>query len=289
MPSPLRSLAALILGLGLGLASSIQSNAQQPPPASPALAAKAAGVPDFWQYEPRGGFANGGRDYCCPVAASNYLLYFAQHGYPNLLPNSTQPLSPFQAQIGMINQLASHDYFGTDPREGTGPGAVLRGVRRYVEESGYQCRRLEYEGWRPVGSAQQAAVRARLPQHDWLLAALDDPDGAVWLNVGWYEPGNAPGEWKRVGGHWLTLAGWKEETQGPALLIRNSLISAARVPDAAASTVRLTPAPGGQIVFPDGTRRETAGMDQVSGPGLPMKPGHYAFLDAAIVLVIGNR
>ncbi len=282
MPSPLRSLAALLLGLGLVLVPALPGEAQQTAPAN-----KAEGVPDFWQYEPRGGFANGGRDYCCPVAASNYLLYFAQHGYGKLLPNPAEPA--FQAQIEMIDRLASRDYFGTDPLEGTGPGAVLRGVRRYVEESGYQCRRLEYEGWRPVGGAQQGAVRARLPQRDWLQAALADPDGAVWLNVGWYVPGAAPGEWKRVGGHWLTLAGWKEETDGPALLIRNSLIAAAQKPDAAASTVRLTPAPEGEIVFPNGTNRETAGMDRVSGPGLPTKPGRYAFLDAAIVLVIGNR
>ena len=143
MTALFRSFAAVLLGLGIALSSALPGKAQQPPPASssPSSATKAEEVPDFCQYEPRGGFANGGRDYCCPVAASNYLIYFSQHGYPNLLPNPAEPL--FQAQIGMINRLASPDYFGTDPREGTGPGAVLRGVRRYVEASGYQCRRLE--------------------------------------------------------------------------------------------------------------------------------------------------
>ena len=276
------SRAALAV-LALWLVAGSRGEAQPAP-----VDSKECGVPNFWQADPRGHFANGGSDYCCPVAVSDYLVYFAGRGYGNLLPDAAAPRDPAQAQIDLINRLASRDYFGTDPREGTGPGAVLRGLRRYVEEKGYRCRRLEYEGWRKVGGAQQQAGRANLPQRDWLLGGLRDPEGAVWLNVGWYESGPEAGEWRRVGGHWVTLTGWKEGADGPVLSIRNSLVPPSPEADAAASTVRLAAAPVGTIRFPDGTSRVTAGMDSVSGPGLPMKRGRYAFLDAAIVFVIGK-
>ena len=74
-----------------------------------ATAQKAAETPHFWQLDPRGGFLNGGKDYCGPVAVSDSLMYLGRHGFPNLLPDDQGDHS----QIGMINLLASSHYLGT--------------------------------------------------------------------------------------------------------------------------------------------------------------------------------
>jgi hypothetical protein len=160
-----------------------KSSPDAPAPADDgATMQKAAGTPHFWQRDSRAGFENGGRDYCCPVAVANSFFYLSNHGFPALLPDG----DGLQPQIDLIKLLASVDYFGTDPKNGTAPGAVLSGVRKYVEDMGYHCERLEYEGWRKVGRNQREAIRAARPRLDWLKKGILNPHGAVWLNIGWY-------------------------------------------------------------------------------------------------------
>jgi hypothetical protein len=87
---------------------------------------KLAEVPDFYQQDPRGGFVGDGSNYCYPVAASNSLLYFARHGYPNLLADPNKPDA--DEEIDLIHTLYSPAYFGTDPGNGTAPTTVLRSL-----------------------------------------------------------------------------------------------------------------------------------------------------------------
>jgi hypothetical protein len=241
-------------------------------------ASKAEATPHFWQRDSRGGFANGGRDYCSPVAVSNSLVYLARNGFPALLSDGEGD----QPQIDLINVLASSDYFGTNPTSGTSPGEILSGVQKYVEEKGYSCARLEYEGWRGVGRHD---VMARRVHPDWLAEGINDPHGAVWLNVGWYTQGDAPGEWKRTGGHWVTLVGTGDDAQ--TLVIHNPLRR--NDDDPASDTINLEPMSEGTLLTGGKSTGDAAGMYRVSGPGLPLASGvDAAFLDDAIVLVVGR-
>jgi len=252
---------------------------------------KAAATPHFWQRDSRGGFENEGRDYCCPVAISNSFVYLAHHGFPSLLGEG----DGVQPQIDLINQLASSDYFGTDPTTGTGPGGVLSGVQKYVENQGYHCERLEYEGWRKVGRNQASAILAARPSLDWLKQGVRDPHGAVWLNIGWYTR-VGDGEWKRIGGHWVTLVGYgAADPAGAAdpnlLLIHNPATRGNddRPDDPAKDVVHLRQVAEGTLDTGKDSTEDAAGMYQLSGPGLPISRGvDAAFLDAAVVLVVGS-
>ena len=243
---------------------------------------KALETPAFYQLDPRGRFANGGRDYCCPVAISNSFVYLARHGYPDLLPNGTGD----QPQIDLINQLASPGYLDTNPDNGTGPGAVLGALQKYIDDKGYTCARLEYEGWRSVGRDHQDAVLAPRPDLDWLKSGIRNPRGAVWLNIGWYQH-TAPGQWKRTGGHWVALVGAAGSND---LLIHNSLL---RFPndgtsaDLARDILHLLPVAEGTLQTGATSTQDAAGLYQLSGPALPLgRHVDAAFLDAAIVLVL---
>jgi hypothetical protein len=243
---------------------------------------KASEIPHFWQRDPRGGFANDGADYCCPVAVSNSLVYLAEHGFPALLPDGDD------GQIDLINTLASSTYFGTDPDTGTGPGAVLAGVRKYIENQGYACERLEYEGWRNVGKSQSAAVLAARPELSWVKEGISNPRGAVWLNIGWYVRGDSANEWRRVGGHWVTLVGYASESQ---MLIHNPATrgNGENANNPAGDAIHLTAVPDGLLQVGKGATQNAAGMYRISGPGLPIgKHVDAAFLDGAVVLVIGS-
>ena len=252
------------------------------------LLQKAADTPHFWQRDPRGGFENDGRDYCSPVAVSNSLVYLAHHGFPALLDDG----DGVQPQIDLINTLASADYFGTDPENGTSPGQILAGVRKYVEEKGYACERLEYEGWRSVGSHHASEVKASRTDLDWIKSGILDHKGVVWLNIGWYTR-TGDGEWKRTGGHWVTLVGFGatnagDEPDPTLLLIHNPAThgSDTHADDPAQDVVHLKQIDEGTLHTGKTTTEDAAGMYQIVGPGLPTSRGVDAFLDDAIVLVI---
>lgn len=249
-----------------------------------ATAQKAAETPHFWQLDPRGGFLNGGKDYCGPVAISDSLIYLGRHGFPDLMPDSQGE----QAQIDMINLLASPHYLGTDPEKGTGAGAVLRGIEKYVVGHGYQCTTMEYEGWSKVGDRQREFVMADRPDLDWLKKGILDPHGAAWLAIGWYTR-TGDGQWKRSGGHWVAMVGF--DARDPhALLIHNpGTRGNGNLPDdPAKDVVHLEPANAGTLDTGDGPSLDASGRYQVSGPGLPMRHDEIAFLDAAIVLVVSK-
>lgn len=276
--SRFKNLLTLLLG-ALPIAVQAQATTLSP---VPQVAQKIAETPHFWQLDPRGGFKNDGSDYCCPVAVSDSLVYLAHHGFPDLLPlgQGAQP------QIDLINLLATPGYLGTDPRKGTAPGTVLSGLEKYVVSKGYQCSTMEYEGWRPVGRGRELFVKADRPDLDWMKAGILNPHGVVWLNIGWYTS-TSDGQWKRKGGHWVALVGFDAHDPS-ALFIDNpgTRDNGDKPGDPAREVVYLRPIGAGTLDTGEGPAQDTSKMYQVSGPGLPIRPGTMAFLDGAIVLVV---
>jgi hypothetical protein len=247
-------------------------------------AEKAAATPHFWQLDPRGGFKNGGQAYCGPVAISDSLVYLAHHGFPELLPAGEGD----EAQIALINLLASPHYLGTDEDHGTGSGSVLKGIEKYVVAHGYQCTTMEYEGLAHLGRHEEEFIVADRPDLDWMKKGILDPHGAVWLDVGWYTP-TGDGQWKRTGGHWVPMVGF-DAADPYALLIHNPGIPAngGQSDDPARDVVHLQLVDAGTLDLGDGPIVSAAGRYVLSGPGLPMSHETVAFLEAAIVVVVSK-
>jgi hypothetical protein len=148
-------------------------------------------IPDFTQSDVKGSAAGNGQQYCAPVAVSNSLVWL----------NSNKG-----DQLQLIHQLASGPYMNTSLKNGTGVSGVTRGVARISQELFGGYRFLEYEGWRKHPG--QYSTGKKRPSKERLLSAIS-PKSAAWLNIGWYKRNKANNEYRRIGGHWITLVGVK--------------------------------------------------------------------------------
>lgn len=148
-------------------------------------------IPDFTQSDVVGTAVGNGQQYCAPVAASNSIIWL----------NGKQG-----DQLQLIHRLASKPFMNTSLKNGTGVTGMTRGIAKISNElfSGYQ--RLEYEGWRK--HPKQYSAGKKLPSISRLKSAVTG-NSAAWLNVGWYKRNKSRDEYRRVGGHWVTLAGMK--------------------------------------------------------------------------------
>ncbi len=147
-------------------------------------------IPDLTQTQIRGRQHNHGSEYCGPVAVANSLSWLAD-----------EP----QAQARLAERLASRAYMNTDIWKGTTTPNLLKGVHAIALDlfGGYSS--LEYQGWKRHPDVFDTGVAT--PDLNWIKAGVAN-DAAVWLNVGWYRYERGRNTYHRVGGHWVTLAGY---------------------------------------------------------------------------------
>ena len=147
-------------------------------------------IPDFTQSRITGWQYGHGSELCAPVVVSNSLLWLAN-------------IRGGQAELAQL--LASSRYMNTDVWRGTRTTDILTGVDAIAMDlfGGYTG--LEYQGWKkhPV----QYSTGVEVPDIHWITAGVEK-DSAVWLNVGWYRYDRRKNSYNRVGGHWVTLAGY---------------------------------------------------------------------------------
>ena len=145
-------------------------------------------IADFTQTDVKGKNSGNGQQYCAPVAVSNSLVWLGDQ----------------KDQLSLIRKLASKQYMNTSLKNGTGTTGVLRGVERISKAlfGGYEY--LEYEGWRKHPTSYSRGVKR--PDIERLKSAVSRRSSA-WVNVGWYQYSERKNEYKRVGGHWITLVG----------------------------------------------------------------------------------
>ncbi len=152
-----------------------------------------ADVPDLTQTLVAGSAHNDGQMYCAPVAVSNSLVWLL--GERN--------------QVAVAKKLASSAYMNTSLKNGTGTTGVLRGVAKYLGSRNIEPSSLLYQGWRKhlrrFGSGEKRPDPQFLKQHV-------GEGKAAWLNVGWYKK-DGP-DYRRVGGHWVTLIGYSTKDAG---------------------------------------------------------------------------
>jgi C-terminal processing protease CtpA/Prc len=173
-------------------------------------------IPDLTQTNKKANFPEGGGMYCLPVAISNSFMWFDSNGFPNLVQNSGDL---FSDQVTLVNLLASKEYMNTSLKYGTGTTKLVRGVRKYIKERGYEISQLEYQGWRE--HPKEILCSSPIPILDWIKQGILG-NGAVWMNVGWYKYNPGKDEYTRIAGHWVTLVGYGKNEQGqmdPNILI----------------------------------------------------------------------
>jgi len=238
-------------------------------------------IPDLMQTDKRANFPGGGTQYCSLVAVSNSLMWFDSNGFPDLVQNSGELLTD---QIKLVKLLASKSYMNTSLEYGTGTTKLVRGVRKYIQERGYEIAQLEYQGWRK--HPEEIRTRFPVPQLNWIKQGILG-NGSIWLNVGWYKYNPSKDEYTRIAGHWVTLVGYGKDGNGqanPEILILHD--PSPRTGKgfsneyATVSRIRSGTLVGEWVGLP----RSAAGYYKLTG-GMHIKRGaDFAILDGAVVL-----
>jgi hypothetical protein len=156
-------------------------------------------IPDFTQSriaEPAYAY---GAELCAPVAVSNSLSWMT---------------NTRSRQAELVKLLASRDYMNTDIHRGTRTSDFLDGVHAIAMDLFGGYRSLEYQGWKKHPA--RFSTGAKIPDIGWITEGMNQ-NSAVWLNVGWYRYDHRHNIYHRVGGHWVTLAGY----DGDVLIIHD--------------------------------------------------------------------
>jgi hypothetical protein len=164
-------------------------------------------IPDLTQTNPDANFPEGGKAFCAPSAISNALMWLDSNGFPNLVDNTGHPISD---QANLAKLLASKTYMDTDPEKGTGTSRIIKGLKKYVADRGYEIESLQYQGWRPLNKDIADVPAGLFPNLDWMKRGIIG-SGCVWLNVGWYKYDASSNKYERLDGHWVTLVGYGKD------------------------------------------------------------------------------
>jgi hypothetical protein len=150
-------------------------------------------IADFMQINQS--FADDGRYFCGPVAASNYLMWLGKKGYNSLIEGQTQ------AEI--IKKLAID--MNTN-NEGTSTYDFCHGLQKYFKDHNVSFKKIYYQGWRNAGEFSSGNQH---PSKDVIISALKN-DNPVWINVGWYNKKIIDNKvfYERYNGHWMAVVGY---------------------------------------------------------------------------------
>ncbi len=238
---------------------------------------KVALTPDLCQTdEAFRSLPHSGKYWCCPTAFANTLIALDRCGYDNLVPGD---LAAKEAQRALLAELGSHDYFHTN-KEGTGPLAAMLGIRRFIRDRGYEAA-IQYQGWRRGG---EFAV-GDLVEPEWLHEGVLGDSGVV-LNVGWYRHDEAKQVFTRIGGHYMTLVGYKTDGTQTMYLIQDP--SPRSGPGKVTHEARLVPISSGEMApWKRYGKRSAAGRFLVEGI-VPRPAAHAAILDGAIRFAVST-
>ena len=227
-------------------------------------------IPDLLQTHPLADFLKGGQNYCAPVAVANSLSWLAGK-------------KSVDNQIHLAGRLANSRYMNS-AEKGTTPAALLNGVDTYFKDHGQRPKKLAFQGWRSVPAKYRRAAGSQIDLN-WLADGISE-SSTVWLNVGWYKKTDKSGNFKRVGGHWVTLVGYElNNAYGP----ENRLIVHDPAPRSGAQFaneyVNLERQHGGFLVDKDHQRKQRlAGLYRMSGGMHVSERADFALLDGAVRL-----
>jgi len=164
-------------------------------------------MPDYYQRDTTfGAFPGKGATYCGPVAVSNSLIWFSEHGYPSLIKSSG---NTYRDQHELISLLGSPDYMDAG-HGGATVESFCRGLKKYLQD----CRvngQIKSEGMYDVSDEFRA--EKDVPDFE-RMKLFTLKDQAVWLNIGWYKFDPSKNIYTKTGGHWVTLVGYGYDQKG---------------------------------------------------------------------------
>lgn len=233
--------------------------------------------PDLVQSDPELKFPLEGSSYCGPVAASDAVLWLAEHGFPRLAPAAD---SPRVRHLLLAPQLAARQFMGTSPVGGTAPDGILEGLDRWVFKAGYRVKSLRYQGWRNHPSRFATGVRVPTPA---FAAQALEAGGIALVHAGWYQPRAWDGAFLRHGGHWLAIARVNMTQNPPEMVVIDPAPYAGNTPEEV--TVTVTPLDHGYLS--EGNVNLAARGYSVLGGGMHVKrPTEVALMDGLVTLVL---
>lgn len=236
-------------------------------------------MPDFTQTDPALGLPNGGRMYCAPVAAANALVWLAERrGFTRLLP--VRGLSTTEKVATVARTLGEPDFMSTAPKGGTTNSRFLTGLENYAETAGYNAS-LSFRGRWEMPS--RFGGGGDVPTMDWIVDEFDSGH-ALWLGIGFYTEGKLPGEYVRISGHMVTVAGYGVGEDGSpdrdTLILHDSDDGGRGVQRIYLRTEAIR---DGQFVERDGGKNDARDHLLVTD-GYRLRNGYFAIIDSAISL-----
>jgi len=218
-----------------------------------------------------------GKYSCGPTAVANVLLALDRRGLEDLVPGDA--LSQ-ETQRRLLEQLSAKPYLHTT-RRGIGPIGIMTGLERFVEARGYHAR-LEWQGWRRGGDF----ATGRLVDLDWLREGVAGESNVV-LNLGWYRRDEEKDLYRRIGGHYMTLVGYRRDGDGFAYLIHDPASRSG--PGKVTHEARLVAIPGGRLApWKSYGPRDAEGHFLVEGIVIK-STADAAILDGAIRVTIARQ
>lgn len=213
---------------------------------------------------------------CGPTAFANVLIAMDRRGYENLVTGDVRSKDD---QRALLLKLGAKPYLETS-RYGIGPVAAMRGIRRFVSERGYQAN-LQWQGWRRGGEF----AAGRFVDPGWLREGVGG-DSSMVLNVGWYDYDPAADLYSRVGGHYMTLVGFRPEGDRFTYLIHDPASRSG--PGKVTHEARLAPIPTGRLApWKQYGQRDARGHFLIEGI-VVNRTADAAILDGAIRLTISK-
>lgn len=164
-------------------------------------------TPDAAQRDPNRRYIKGGKGYCGPCAASNALMWLGATGYEQLIPNAQNQQT---AQYKLVTLLASPRYMKTAEKNSTSPERLMKGIKEYVEDCGYEIKKLETINFKP-GEVEEGDCIGE--PADSFKEGLK-PNSAAIIHIGWYKYDSEKDQYTRFNGHYVTVVGSGKNRQG---------------------------------------------------------------------------
>ena len=273
----IRVAVALIFTAWLA-ATALADDPRQSTPMPAACTEKVALMPDLCQTdEAFRATPYGGRSSCCPTSFANVLIAMDRRGFDNLVAGD---VCSRRSQRVLIEQLLARGHLPVN-QSGIGPCAAMQGIERFVRERGYDAR-LEWQGWRHGGTY---ATRGTVDT-DWLRQGVIGTSNVV-INIGWYRYDQDEDLYARIGGHYMTLVGYRQKGSGFVYLIHDPAPRSG--PGKVTHEARLVPIRSGRMApWKQYGERAAAGHCRIEGI-LVQRTADLAILDGAIRLTISKR
>ena len=161
---------------------------------------KVALMPDLCQTdEAFGRLPYGGRSWCGPTAFANVLVALDRGGLDRLIPGD---VGSKEQLFSLLEELGGPRYLKTT-KSGTGPITAMRGITRFLGDRGYEAA-VQWKGWRNGGEYSLG----ELVDEPWLIEGVGGASNLV-VNVGWYTRNSDANVYRRVGGHYMTVVGYR--------------------------------------------------------------------------------